>query len=233
MPPFPPPLQFINSAPVQRAEMQADNRILEIERRARRKVDIAVSQQRLKSDSTRVTILNEEDPLYVIQFSNLPKALATALVSIDVDCSTVRIKHAESFLSAVLGSLHTSYFVYNEAQQADFLKHASHIINPRRKLQDLRGVKDWWKSVERFFGFQIVVLDVCSPSSPRLITSQHKKLRLGSTAPDDPGLLVVKDAEGYAGILCCDRETSGTDMVRVITNLFDQLPIAFTDTLLS
>lgn len=139
---------------------KVDARIEEIEKRPRRRVDIFLSQQRTKEHSFRVDVLNEEDPHYAIRFANLPVQLVQCFITLDMECGNFKMIEASDFLTAVFGCLHPRLFDLTSDHSADFIRHASHAVNPSRDMKSLGSVQQWFGLVEKFFNVKVWLIDV-------------------------------------------------------------------------
>ena len=182
--------------------VKIDSRIEQIEKRPRRRLDIFLSQQRTKENSFRIDVLNEKDPHYAIRFANLPTQLVYSFITADMECNNFKLTSASDFLTAVFGCLYTHLFKLTSEQQVDFVRHASHQINPSRNTRSLGSVQQWFGLLERYFNVKIWLLDV----QDELLWKSNK---LYSTDKTLNAIIVKQDRQWFSLLHCDDDVTDG------------------------
>lgn len=203
--------------------MKIDPRIEQIERRPRKRVDIFLSQQRTKENSFRIDVLDDKDPHYTIKYANLPVILVQSLVTLDLDCSNFQMAKASSLLEASFTCLHPALCELTSDVKADFLRHASHIVNPKRHLNSLDLQNLWFAPLEKFFKIKIWLLDVQS----KCLRKTSKLYLVDKTL----NIIVVKSAGEWFSLLHqdIDKQKNGVmssrDFKDVFTNLCDSLTL--------
>lgn len=205
------------------SHLKIDQQIEQIEKRPRKRVDIFLLQQRTKENSFRVDVLNDKDPHYTILYANLPISLVHSFVTLDMDCSHFILAQVGSFLEAIFTCLHPSLCKLPSDQKTDFLKHASHIINPSRKLNSLDAKQMWFAHVESYFKVKIWLLDT---HSNRLMKSS--KPYIADNALNI--VLVQSSGEWFSLLQHIDKEQVGVlsskQFKNVFTNMCESLALA-------
>ena len=64
-----------------------------------------------------------------------------------------------NFLTAVFGCIYTRLFDLTSEETVDFIRHASHQVNPRRDIKSVSIVQEWFSKLERCFNVKIWLLD--------------------------------------------------------------------------
>ena len=201
-------------------QIKVDARIEEIEKRPRKRVDIFLSQQRTRDDSFRIDVLNEGDPHYAIRFANLPTQLVHSFINLDKECNNFKMMETSNFLTAVFGCIYTRLFDLTSEETVDFIRHASHQVDPRRDIKLLNTVREWFSKLEKCFNVKIWLLDTCN----EIVWKSNKVYIANKTL----NILIVKKLDRWFSVLQRNEDrTNGVmtskDFKQVLSKLDEAL----------